>query len=49
MNTRSYTFFIGIDISKAWFNANLSNNDISENITHRRFDNHKTDFEVLLK
>lgn len=49
MNTQSYVFFIGIDISKAWFDASLTIDGLLETMVHRRFDNNKTGFDLFLK
>ncbi len=49
MNTQSYVFFIGIDMSKAWFDASLTIDGQIETMAHRRFDNTKAGFELFLK
>jgi len=49
MNTQSYTFFIGIDISKPWFDASITADGLKPAMKHRRFDNNKTGFDLFLK
>ena len=44
-----YLFFIGIDISKKWFDAAFTMEGEKEQMYHERFDNTKQGFQALLK
>ncbi|MEL6717345.1 MAG: transposase [Bacteroidota bacterium] len=46
---KNYALFIGIDISKEWFDAAISENGILNQMSHNRFENNLKEFRALFK
>lgn len=45
---KKYAFFIGIDMSKKWFDASLTIDGEKEQMPHKRFDNNTSGFKALI-